>query len=244
MFALLYPPLRRALATAFANTLSTLHSLKVAGVELALNPGAAQVMAAQSTVVVQDDYERRADNEVRRWRVWEKFQQIVEQTVGPLAQKGTGFRSTIHIKDILQPETLYQLVEYTYVSEPSDARKTRGRRNSIRFGIIGLAWRLKIPLYRDVPDKPDELVQHWGMTWDEAAGLAARGRQSFAVIPLYSEGGPRYASDDPTALIFIDAKKQGLFDHVSIEKLNDDVTKAARCSGLTANLARVTRALA
>jgi len=250
---LLYPPLRRALAIAFANMLSTLHSLKVAGMELTLDPEAAQAMAAKSTVVVQNAYEHEADDEVRRRRVWEKFTWIVEHAVRPLAQPpNAGFRSTIHIKDILQPETLYQLVEYYHAAESSEAYKTRGRRISIRAGIGGRAWRLKKPLYADVPDDVTELVEHWGMTSNEAATLVAHGRQSFAVIPLYSQDHQRYRSDDPDALIFIDAKQRCLFGAAPIDKLNDkiidklsaNINAAARDNGLIASLVQVTRALA
>jgi hypothetical protein len=245
LFVLLYPPLRRALAIAFANMLSTLHSLKVAGMELTLDPEAAQAMAAKSTVVVQNAYEHEADDEVRRRRVWEKFTWIVEQAVRPLAQSpDAGFRSTIHIKDILQPDTLYQLVEYYHAAEPSDPHKTRGRRISIRAGIGGRAWRLKEPLYANVPDDVRELVEHWGMTSIEAAALAEHGRQSFAVIPVYPQDHPRYPSDDPAALIFIDAKQRGLFDATPIERLNDNINAAARDNGFIASLVQVTRALA
>ncbi len=244
LFVLLFAPLRRALATAFANTLSTLRSLKVAGLELSLDPEAAQVMAAKSTVVVQDAYEHEADDEVRRRRVWEKFTWIVEEAVRPLAQPGAGFRSTIHIKDVLQPESLYQLVEYVHVSEPRGARKSRGGRYSIRFGIIGRAWRLRASEYEAcVPTDPTELVRTWGMTAEEA-DRAGRGRQSFAVILLYPEDRRDDVSDDPAGLIFIDAKDKGLFDQTSIAKLNDNVNAAARDNGLIASLAQVRRTLA
>jgi hypothetical protein len=140
LFAFLYPPLRNALdrvVVSLADSLRTLRRIKAAGVELTLDPEAAREIRAKSTAVVRGDYERKADSEVRKLHAWDKFTRIIEDTVRPLAQDG--FRSTIHIEDMLEPESLYQLLDYIYVSEPQGPPKTRGRRNSIRFGIIGRA---------------------------------------------------------------------------------------------------------
>lgn len=170
-----------------ADSMRTLRRVKAVGVELTLDPQAAREIRAKSTALVLGDYERKADGEVRKLRVWAKFAQIVADVVRPLAQHD--FRSTIHIQDVLEPESLYQLVEYIYVSEPQGHPKTRGRRNSIRFGIIGRAWRLGRSEYdATVTTDVAELVKVWGMTQDEAA-RAGRGRQSFAVVLLRDRSG-------------------------------------------------------
>lgn len=46
-----------------------------------------------------------------------------------------GFRATIHVADVVYGETLFQLLDYFPQGEG------KGRRKSIRFGIIGLAFR-------------------------------------------------------------------------------------------------------
>ena len=110
LFALLYPPLRRALdrvVVSLADSVRTLRRIKAAGVEFTLDPEAAREIRAKSTVVVRGDYERNADGEVRKYRVRDKFSRVIEDTVRPLAQHG--FRSTIHIADALEAESLYQL---------------------------------------------------------------------------------------------------------------------------------------
>ena len=240
LFAFLFPPLRNALdrvVVSLADSIRTLRRLKAVGVELILDPLAAREIRAKSTTVVLGDYERKADAEVRKLRVWHKFTQIIEEVVRPLAQHG--FRSTIHIEDILEPESLYQLVDYIYVSEPQGPPKTRGRRNSIRFGIIGRAWRLGRSEYDSaVTTDIAELVRAWGMTHDEAA-RAGRGRQSFAVVLL------RDTSGGNSGLIFIDASAPHLFAQLPIEELERKVNEVAgRANGLSDSVALVRNALA
>jgi hypothetical protein len=187
--------------------------------------------------VVQGDFERKADREVSRLNVWDKFNQIIEEVVRPLAK--VGFRSTIHIEDVFQPETLYQLVEYVYVSEAPGPPKTRGRRNSIRFGIIGRAWRLGRSEYDPtVTTEVDELVRVWGMTREEAV-RAGWGRRSFAVILL------RDATGGYSGAIFIDAEEAGLFGATSIGDLERGINQAAAgANGLSNCIAEVRRVLA
>jgi hypothetical protein len=240
LIILLYQPLRSGLdrvVIAFADSMRTLRRLKAAGVELTLDPEAAREMAVKSVAVVQGDFERKADQEVSRLHVWDKFNHIIEEVVRPLAS--TGFRSTIHIEDVFQPETLYQLVEYAYVREAPGSPKTRGRRNSIRFGIIGRAWRLGRSEYDPtVTTDIDELVRVWGMTRDEAI-RAGRGRRSFAVILL------RDATGGFCGLIFIDAEAADLFGPTTVDKLERDINKAAAgANGLSNSVAQVRRALA
>jgi hypothetical protein len=240
LVVLLFPPLRHALDrifTALADSMRTLRRLKAAGVELTLDPEAARLLSAKSTAVVLDDYKRKADQEVARLHVWETFTRIIEDVVRPLAE--ADFRSTIHVEDVLQPETLYQLVEYVHVSDPPGPPNTRGRRNSIRFGIIGRAWRLGRSEYEPkVTTDIGELVRAWGMTQDEAI-RAGRGRQSFAVILL------RAATSGYSGLIFVDAELPGLFGKTAVEELEARINQAAAgADGLSNNLARLRDALA
>jgi hypothetical protein len=53
-------------------------------------------------------------------------------------------RGTIHVPDIIFKEYLYQLTKYYVLTENgSRVEGSPGRRFSMRFGIIGRAWRLK-----------------------------------------------------------------------------------------------------
>ncbi len=242
--AILLAPVRNAvdrIVTSLADSIRALRSLKVAGIELNLDPKVAQELAAKSTAVVIADYERRADKEVAQRQIWEKFTKIIDGTVKPLATAGVGFRATIHIEDTLQSETLYQLVEYQYVAELPGPGKTRGRHHSIRFGIIGRAWRLSKSDYDgDVTTNVDDLIKTWGMTHNEAV-RAGRGRRSFAVILL------RDASSGCSGLIFIDAVQKGLFGadrNEAIQRLESGLNTAATTNGLSNDLAEVRRALA
>jgi hypothetical protein len=241
LLAILFAPVRHAIdriVASLADSIRALRSLKVAGIELNLDPKVAQELAAKSTAVVVANYERKADMEAAHRQIWEKFTTIIDSVVTPLAAPGVGFRATIHIEDQLQSETLYQLVEYQYVIEPAGPGKTRGRRHSIRFGIIGRAWRLSRSDYQGaVTTDVDDLIKTWGMTHAEAV-LAGHGRRSFAVILL------RDASGGYSGLIFIDAVPQGLFGTHRIETLDARVNAAATASGLSNALAEIKRALA
>ena len=240
LFVLLFPPLRKALSRivdSLADLVRTLRRVKAAGIEFTLDPEAAREIKAKSIAFVRADYGRKADDEIRKHHVWDKFTRIVEDVVRPLAQHS--FRVTIHIEDELELESLYQLVDYVYASEPSGALQTRGRRNSIRFGIIGRAWRLGRSEYDpEVTTDVDELVKVWGMTRDEAA-RAGRGRRSFAVVLL------RDTSGGISGLMFMDAQNANLFGDLRIEKLERHVNEVAgKASGLNDSLARIRDALA
>ncbi len=239
LFVFLFPPLRNAIdriVGSLADSIRTLRRVKAAGVEFTLDPQAAREIAAKSTSVVLEDYQRKADEEVARLRVWDKFMRIIDEAVRPLAQGG--FRSTIHIEDVLRPEMLYQLVEYVYISEPSGNPNTRGRRNSIRFGIIGRAWRLGQSEYDpEVTTNVADLVKDWGMTQSEAT-RAGRGRKSFAAILLPD------ASGGNSGLIFVDAESPHLFGHTPIAELERRIKEiATEREGLSDSLTRVRGAL-
>ena len=236
LFALLFPPVRRIFVS-LAESMQGLRSFKAIGVEFTLDPGNARELRAKSTAVVLGDYERKANDAIRRHLVWHKFKQVISQAIEPVA--GGAFRCTIHIQDVLEPQSLYQLADHLYVGEPMGPPGTRGRRNSIKFGIIGRAWRLgKSDYDPHVGTKVENLVEKWGMTRDEAE-RAGRGRQSFAVILLRDSNG------DCPGLIFIDSQEINLFGHLAPSELERRVTEVAgRRNGLSDSVARVKNALA
>lgn len=225
LFALLFPPVRRMFVAA-AESVQGLRGFKVAGIEFTLDPGNARELRAKSTAVVLGDYERKANELVARYKIWPHFQRVVEKVIKPAAHGG--FRATLHIQDILDQQSLYQLVDYIHAGEQQGPVGTHGRRNSIRFGIIGRAWRLGRSDYDpQVSTDTDQLIEKWGMTRDEAA-RAGRGRQSFAVILLHDSTG------SCPGLIFIDGLQANLLGDSSVIELERRVTAAAQdlCNGV------------
>jgi hypothetical protein len=241
LFIILFPPTRGAfgrIIESLAESIRTLRRLKTLGFELSLDPAAAREVAAKSSAVVFEAFERKADQETARRNVWDKFTSVIKEAVEPISIPNAGFRSTIHIQDVLDPDALYQLTEYYYVAEPHGPPKTRGRRNSIRFGIIGRAWRLGKSEYDPtVATDTTELVKVWGMTHDEAV-RAGRGRQTFAAILL------RDGSGGSSGIIFIDAQTASLFgDEASLDSLEHRINAAAKAKGLSDNLSQIRRVL-
>lgn len=123
------------------------------------------------------------------------------------------FRATVHVEDALVRNALYQLVDYW----PSG--KGAGRRFSVRFGILGRAWRLGYSLYAsDVPVSEDRggrqrmkdvdgekaLIEQWGMTRAQAR-TAATGQRSFVCIVLHDEG-------QRVGILYMDAQPARAFD--------------------------------
>ena len=97
---------------------------------------------------------------------------------------GCDHRATVYVSDALYRDALYQLVDYWPAGTGS------GRRFSLRFGILGRAWRLEETLYapRIPADRPKALINSWGMT-QEQAEMAGRGRQSFFCGVLRDDKG-------------------------------------------------------
>lgn len=137
------------------------------------------------------------------------------------------FRSTIYVKDLLFSGALVQLLDY-YPASPGN----RGRTFSVRFGIIGRAWRLQESLIASsVPTTPGELISEWGMTHDQAF-VQGLGRKSFACILLKDDGG------ENVGLVYFDASEEAVFGESNAERDNftNTVIEAAQTSKLTSSL--------
>jgi hypothetical protein len=80
------------------------------------------------------------------------------------------FRCTIHVSDILFADDLYQLLNHY----PRSGGSGVGRRFSVRYGIIGRAWRLN--QHQGEGDaraeSKEDLVRYWGMTQEEAEAIS------------------------------------------------------------------------
>ena len=109
--------------------------------------------------------------------------------------KNGDWRATIYIQDVVFSDALYQLINY-YPNGHGG-----GRRYSVRFGAIGLAWRsgqLEIWNGSTTTEDVSELVKKWGMHRAEAE--SAQARELAICVPLNSEDGKE-------AVLYIDAGK-------------------------------------
>lgn len=111
-----------------------------------------------------------------------------------------GFRATLHVSDVVYGDTLYQLLDYF----PRGGG--HGRRKSIRFGIIGLAFRSEHDqIEPDLQNSAVDLIRVWGMTGHEAA-YASGDREAFACFVLRAPGN---IQSPVLGLLYVDAKKAG-----------------------------------
>jgi hypothetical protein len=118
-------------------------------------------------------------------------------------------RATIHVADIVFDKYLYQLTEY--FPDPTSGGKV-GRRFSLRFGIIGRAWRMNRSMAREnAVTSPENavqlLIENWGMTYEEATKSRARQRPADLCVILRSEDEGNLA----VGLLFIDSPSEGAF---------------------------------
>jgi transcriptional regulator with GAF, ATPase, and Fis domain len=115
------------------------------------------------------------------------------------------------VEDALVKNALYQLADYW------PAGKGAGRRFSVRFGILGRAWRLGRSLYEDdVPIDEDKLIEQWGMTRAQARS-AASGKRSFVCVML-SHGGQN------VGVLFMDAMPANAFQSDILDRFHADAS--------------------
>jgi hypothetical protein len=231
---LLLGPFRRSLSSfvsGFAELPRAVTAIQLAGMKINLDPSKAKELLSISSEVVFSDFDRMVDREVEKLKVWSKFESVIEKALKPLldttllnADDPYLFRATLHIADTLQPESLYQLIEY-YPQGPF--AKARGRRLSIRFGAIGKAWRQQRSEYSPVVSTDREvLIRDWGMTASEAE-KAGRDRQTFLAVIIVD------ASKIPLAIFYMDAKPARLLGSKDSNEISDKILAACASSKLT-----------
>ncbi len=115
------------------------------------------------------------------------------------------FRATLHVPFYLNPESLVQIVDYFDENGQKHEMPGVRRVHSIRFGIIGRAWRREKSDYDPhVETDPEKLVRNWGMLESEAN--RPRDRQSMAAILLRSA-----QTNTALAVMFLDAVGTSIF---------------------------------
>jgi hypothetical protein len=160
------------------------------GVELELTAEAAtkikadleETFRAYRTAIVSE-FDRQASilhlAELRR--------RVVDEAVTPYLNRREGcpptYRCTIHVRDILLHEAMYQLLDYFPVASTGGS----GRTFSMRFGIVGQAWRTGASQREQGIQPGDQhVVIEWGMLPEEAAA-AGYGKRSFAAALLQDD---------------------------------------------------------
>jgi hypothetical protein len=112
-------------------------------------------------------------------------------------------RATLYVPGMTD-EQLVQATKYLSPIE-KDARKVVGRRFSVRYGIIGRAFRQRTALYNwKVENSRNQLVRDWGLTRSEAykqGGEAA----SLMAFPI-----PPDVNSDPLGIVYLEAKGENL----------------------------------
>jgi hypothetical protein len=144
--------------------------------------------------------------QIQKEQLNDKLRYFVDEVRTYLAVKNdlrdksnVNLRCTIHIQDILFNETLYQLLDYYPISTGGS-----GRIKSIRFGIIGLAWRTEeSKILGWVDNNKDQLIKDWGLDISETTSDSKT--KSFAAITIKSEEGTRLG------VIYFDSKQENLF---------------------------------
>jgi hypothetical protein len=157
---------------------------------------------------------------------------VVEDAVIPNLNVVQGvrpsYRCTIHVRDILLHEAMYQLLEYL----PAAGSRSSGRTFSMRFGIVGQAWRTgESQMKEDIQPGDPYVITDWGMLPEEAAA-AGFGRRSFAAAVL-QEGVVT------VGVLYVDSSQQLAFN----DHLNDEVRESSARIGLTSALAQLERTM-
>jgi len=166
-----------------------LSKVEILGIKIELTAQAARETrqsADEAFSVLDRRLRREFDRSCERYSIRESVEAVIRAALPTLEQQNGGqppenLRATVHVEDGLFADFLYQLIDYY----PGGGG--RGRAFSQRYGIIGIAWRSKLPSATgEVPVGPESrlaLIRNWGMT-DEEAAAAGSGRPAFLALPI------------------------------------------------------------
>lgn len=178
----------------FRGLIGRVRSISAGGFGVELTEEAAAELKA-SLEQVFDEYRKQARAEFARLAYRHDVEQLRNTLARTLIEPATAkkFKCTVYVPDVLFEDALYCLLDYF----PKGA--ARGRTYSIRYGIIGKAWRLQQPqLESRVPGKTDSLIGSWGMTAAEATHASSRDQALLCVV-LKSE-------DQPVGILFAESE--------------------------------------
>lgn len=184
------------------------------GVKLSLNEETSPQIKDKAKKAYEELYEQAKeeyDKQVRMQKIVSKHSKTTDRVISYLRtfrKFPPDIRSTIHIKDIVIDLFYYQLLDYY----PAQAKESKGRSKSIRYGIVGKAWRSGDRIGDgEVTTDRIKLVEQWGMTKDEAEKASA-GRKSFVSVPLINRAG------EVVGIYYMDAKATDAFWNNHLER--------------------------
>lgn len=164
----------------------------------------------------RDEFERMSDlQDLDR-----HLQSVIESALLPAiaGPAPAGLRATIHVRDIVFRDYLYQLVDYYPIGGGAH------RRFSQRYGIIGRSWRSGKSHGTGNAFGPgasaDTLIEEWGMTRDETHGVL-KNRPSCLSVLLRSE-------TIPVGVLYVDSSENDAFGTTTeAQKLVEDLEQDA-----------------
>ena len=191
--------------------------IKIAGTEIEFNLDTLRQQGAQTRDSFLD-LVARADEQYKIASAQQAIKEqlaIVMREALPEVLRTNGLapdppiRATIHVSDIVFEKYLYQLIDY--FPDPASGGEP-GRRFSQRFGIIGRAWRMKKSMGRgnavaSPENAVEQLIERWGMTYEEAARSRARQNPADLCVILRSEDEGKL----PIGLLFVDSRNVNAF---------------------------------
>jgi hypothetical protein len=158
-----------------------------------------------------------------KYQISSTVSRIIEDKIKPFFDSQSlnpDFRCTIHVRDILFENSLYQLIDYLPRKWTTLGKGGRGRAWSIRFGMMGRCWRLEQTEYQgSVPTDQIKLMTDWGMTKAEAE-TSSRSQTLFCHMIFAN-------NKSPLASFYLDAENKDAFgDKAKMDALEGTVAAA------------------
>ncbi len=183
--------------------LSGLRQVKFGQLHLELDGANASEVKAK----LEDVFRRNRAEVERAFNNQSHISQVAERrnaVARGVLRRATGsdrFRCTVYVPDVLFDDALYCLLDYW----PKGV--AAGKAYSVRYGIIGRAWRLQTSqAERVVAGDRDKLMREWGMTDQEASGHIED--QSFLAVLLACERTPH----NPVGILFAEGEPETFCD--------------------------------
>lgn len=210
----------------FGAIAKSIHKVAYKGVEVTLWGEEFRQSQSDTFAKFRADVQAEYDKLAERHAIERTLNLILKGTIEPelkrIRKESVDYRATIHVRDALFKNAYYQLVDYL----PTGGN--RGRAWSVRYGMVGRAWRLEKDSVNRQVGTSEDLIEHWGMTSDESQGQA---RQSMMCCILKTSAGT------PIGAFYMDAKDKDAFGTTDeMHALVDKVQQAAKAKDLIKSL--------
>lgn len=152
---------------------------------------------------IKQEFDRQAKVERIRQGVERVYQDVLADA---LTSPGKALQATVYVADVLFVGLLYRLLDYY----PKGGGA--GTVYSIRFGIIGKAWRLEQSLESSVEPDEKALIDDWGMTIADTVD-SGQSAKTFVCIILRDSTGVK------VGLLFVQSAGEKAFADDVVAKL-------------------------